>query len=83
MATVCIELDGEQARRLGELAAAARRSEQDLCREALQQYLEGHGRSVAEGANAGYVALREMVGLVREGPSGLSMEHDFRPGDPL
>jgi hypothetical protein len=82
MATVCIELGGEQARRLRELAAVARRSEQDLCREAVEQYLEGHGTPVAGGADSGYDALREMVGIVRDGPAGLSIEHDLRPGDP-
>jgi plasmid stability protein len=81
MATVSIELDEGQARRLKELAAAARRSEQDLAREALQQYLQSHERRDKETGSIGFAALRAMIGLVKDGPSGLSLEHDLRPGD--
>jgi Ribbon-helix-helix protein, copG family len=81
MATVSIELNDEQARRLRELAAAAQRSEQDLCREALQQYLEGHLGSDGVTAPFGYAALRAMIGLVKDGPTSLSVEHDFKPGE--
>jgi predicted transcriptional regulator len=83
MATVSIELDEEQARKLRERAGAARRSVQDLCREAVERYLEGDEVSGEVQRDAGYAALRAMIGLVKDGPSDLSMEHDLRPGDPL
>jgi hypothetical protein len=81
MATVSIELDDEQVRRLKELAAASRRSEQDLAREALQEYLQSHGHPGGETGPIGSAALRAMIGLVQDGPAGLSLEHDLRPGD--
>ncbi len=84
MSTVSIELDDEQARRLKELAASVRRSEQDLCRDAVQQYLKervGSGNGEKD-KDAGYAALRAMIGLVRNGPTDLSVEHDHRPDDP-
>jgi predicted transcriptional regulator len=82
MATVSIELDEDQSRRLRELSATVRRSEQELCREAVQRYLEGHERPDGEDANAGHEALRAMIGLVKQEPSDLSIQHDLRPGDP-
>jgi predicted transcriptional regulator len=38
---VLIELDAEQERRLRDLAAEVRRSEQDLCLEAVERYYPG------------------------------------------
>jgi predicted DNA-binding protein len=81
MATVSIELDEDQSRRLRELSATVRRPEQELCREAVQRYLESQERSAGKDANAGYDALRAMIGLVKQGPSDLSVAHDLRPGD--
>jgi hypothetical protein len=41
-----------------------------------------HEHTRGEDTSAGYAALRAMIGLVKQGPSGLSIEHDLRPGDP-
>ncbi|MBV8130533.1 MAG: hypothetical protein JO114_23025 [Planctomycetaceae bacterium] len=81
MVTVSIGLDEQQARKLKALSAAVRRSEQDLCREALQQYLEAQEPAPDEPGPVGYAALRAMIGLVKEGPTQLSVEHDLQPGD--
>ena len=81
MTKVCIELDEEQAQRLRELASVVRKSEQDLCREALESYLQGHERPMRGAGPKGYAALRQMIGLVVDGPTDMSVVHDLRPGD--
>jgi predicted transcriptional regulator len=81
MVTVSFELDEQQSQKLKALSTAARRSEQDLCREALQQYLHAQEPAAHQTGPAGYAALRAMIGLVKEGPTQLSVEHDLRPGD--
>jgi hypothetical protein len=78
---VLIELDAEQERRLRDLAAEVRRSEQDLCLEAVERYLEAHGRSGGEAGRDRYGPFRKMIGLVRGGPTDASIAHDVRPGD--
>jgi hypothetical protein len=81
MTTLSIELDDDQGRRLRELAAAVQKSEQDLCREALDQYLQIQGRWDRERGPERYVAFEKMIGLVKDGPSDSSVVHDPRPGD--
>ena len=79
MTTVSIELDKAQARRLRELATAARRSEQELCREAVEHYLQGRGQPEAGSRPVGQAALREMIGLVVDDLADASTMHDTRP----
>ena len=81
MTKVYIELDEEQAQRLRELASVVRKSEQDLCREALESYLQGHLQSTREAGPKGHAALRRMIGLVADGPTDTSVTHGARPGD--
>jgi hypothetical protein len=81
MTTVSIELDDDQGRRLRELAAAVQKSEQDLCREALEQYLENQAASGREPSPERYAAFKKMIGLVKDGPTDSSVVHDLRPGD--
>lgn len=81
MSTLSIELDEEQARRLRDLAAEVRRPEQELCREALEQYLREHREPGRGKSLIGRSALQAMIGLVKDGPTNLSVEHDHRPGD--
>jgi hypothetical protein len=82
MTTVSIELDDDQGRRLRELAAADRKSEQDLCREALEQYLQNRGGPGHRPGPGRYAAFEKMIGLVKDGPTDSSVVHDRRPGDP-
>lgn len=82
MATVSIELDEDQARRLRALSAALRRPEEDLAREAVRQYLDDHADSARPDRNGGYKALRAMIGLAGSGPDDLSVVHDVRRDDP-
>lgn len=81
MFTVSIEIDEEQARRLTKLAAEVRRPERDLCREAIDQYLQEH-QALEQGVGlTGRSALQAMIGLVKDGPANLSVEHDHHRGD--
>jgi predicted transcriptional regulator len=81
MSTVSIELDEEQARKLRDLAAEVRRPEQELCREALEKYLQEHGTQERGESLIDRPALQAMIGLVKHGPTDLSVEHDYRRGD--
>ena len=83
MTKVYIELDEEQAQRLRELASVVRKSEQDLCREALEAYLQGYEWPTRGAGPKGHAALRKMIGLVVDGPTDMSVVHDLRPGDAL
>jgi hypothetical protein len=83
MTRVSIELDDDQGRRLRELAAIVRKSEQDLCREALEQYMHNQGRVRGEPGPERYAAFEKMIGLVKDGPNDSSAVHDLRPSDPL
>ena len=80
--TVSIELDEEQVRKLRELAEEVRRPEQELCREALEQYLREHQRPELREGLTGRSALLAMIGLVKAGPTNLSIDHDYHRGDP-
>jgi len=82
MATVSIELNDEQARMLRELAVKAQRSEQDLCRDALEQFLQRHPFPYGGTSPVGRAALKAMIGLVKDGPKDLSIQHDHREDDP-
>lgn len=83
MTTVSIELDEAERQQLRDLAAAEGRAEPEICREALRAYLHRHGRIGPKPSPAeGYAALRELIGLVEEGPTDASIVHDYRPGDP-
>jgi Ribbon-helix-helix protein, copG family len=63
---------GEKARRaVARRAAASGRSESAVVREAIEAYLGG------EGGEAPYPALRDLIGIVAEGPANLSV----RSGD--
>jgi hypothetical protein len=81
MTRLYIELDEHQAQRLRELASVVRKSKQDLCREALESFLQGHERPTRGASPKGYAALRKMIGLVKDGPTDMSVVHDIRPGD--
>jgi hypothetical protein len=81
MATVSFSIDEGQEQRLNELSAAARRSTEELCREALEQYLRRHEHPAPGETPDGYAALRTMIGLVKGGPADASVRHDVRPGD--
>jgi hypothetical protein len=81
MARVMIELDEAQEQRLQEIAAAEQRSEEDLCREAVEQFLKSHIHLDAEPSADPYEPLMKMIGLVEEGPTDASVHHDLRPGE--
>ncbi len=81
MKTLVLNLDPEQERRLLDLAALARRSAEDLGREALDRFLRLHEAPAAP-APTGDEALERMIGLVPSGPTDASERHDVRPGDP-
>jgi hypothetical protein len=83
MARVMIELDAAQEQRLQEIAAAEQRSEEDLCREAVEQFLSSHAHLDAEPSTDPYEPFRKMIGLVKEGPTDASEHHDLRPGEEL
>jgi hypothetical protein len=83
MATVTIQLDEGQERKLHALAAASKRSEQDLCREAVEEYLGKQDNVASNGAPDAQAALRKMIGLVPDGPMDASARHDVRPEDPV
>jgi hypothetical protein len=81
MATVSFPLDEGQERKLNALAATVRRPTQDLCREALEEYLLRHERRADGTGVEGHDALRKMIRLVRGGPTDASLRHDHRPDD--
>ncbi len=91
MSQVVFELDTEQERLLQEIAAAERRSTGDLCRELVQQFLQRRERSRRgqtpdrdrEPNPDRYEAFRKMIGAAKEGPTDMSINHDYRPGDPM
>ena len=81
MKRVVVELDEGQAQRLREHAVDAGISEQELCREALESYLQGREPLEREPRPAGHEALRRMIGLVVQGPTDASVAHDVNPAD--
>jgi hypothetical protein len=83
MARLTIELDGEQKRRLQEIAAARQMTEQALFLEALDRLLRSYEERRVEPADAEdpYAPLLEMIGLVKGGPTDASVYHDLRPGE--
>lgn len=83
MTRVLIELDEHQTRDLQELANAERRSTEDLCREAIANFLRNRIDSTStHGPADRYSAFRKMIGLVKAGPTDASGRHDRRPEDP-
>jgi hypothetical protein len=82
MAAVSIELNDEQARKLRELAVQARMSEQDICRDALEKFLQDHPPPTGGRRPVGRAALEAMIGLVKDGPADLSIRHDRRQDEP-
>ncbi len=82
MSQVIVELDAELERLLQHLAGASGRSTEDLCREAVQEFLQGRLRPRREPEPDRYAPLRAMIGLSKEGPTDSSIYHDYRPGDP-
>jgi hypothetical protein len=81
MPRIVIELDTSQQRRLQAIASAERKSEADLCLEAVERFLQARERAVADTDSDAYEPLRKMIGLVKEGPTDASVHHDVRPGD--
>ena len=81
MASVTIELDREMEEVLEEIAASEQKSAQDLCREAVEQFLRERGPLTRGPESDRYSALRRMIDLVKDGPTDASIHHDLRPGE--
>ncbi len=77
MDTVRIELNRELMTVLEGVAAAEQRSAQEICREAVEEYLHRHEPPVADRSSP----LRRMIGFIKEGPTDTSKSHDRRDGD--
>jgi len=77
MSSVTIEIDEETERLLRDVAEIERRTAQEVCVEALNQFLQSRGGRDPDR----YSAFREMIGLVKDGPTDSSVVHDIRPGD--
>ena len=83
MIQLTLDLNPDQMRRLDELAAAERRTPEDLGREALDRFLEARavGGQLAPPREDRHAALRAMIGLAKGGRSDSSVRHDWRPED--
>jgi hypothetical protein len=83
MSNLIISLEPDQMRRLQDLAAAERRTPEDLGREALSHFLAAHPAGVEPvGPRADrHAALRAMIGLAKGGRADSSVRHDWRPED--
>jgi predicted transcriptional regulator len=82
MPEVLIELDPDQKRRLEAVAASQRRSEQEVCRDAVIELLERLPAEAPADRAAGFAALRGIIGLAGEsGRENGSVYHDIRPGE--
>lgn len=83
MEQLTIEIDADLRSRLDALAASERTSTQELARRALTRLVADRKRPVPPGPpdDDPYAPLRAMIGLVSDGPSDLSVNHDCRPGD--
>jgi hypothetical protein len=81
MSEVIIELDAEQEKLLQEIAQKEHRSAQDLCREAVADFLQARGRLNRNPPANSYEALEKMIGLAKNGPTDASIYHDLRPDD--
>jgi hypothetical protein len=84
MSGLLIELDEAQQRQLRELAEAERRTEAEICREAVSDYIRRRAPAAPGPAPDPYEPLRKLIGLVPkgEGRADSSIFHDYRPGDP-
>jgi hypothetical protein len=80
MPKMSIELTADQERKLREIAAAERKSEEELCLEAVEGFLKARGCADVQAPDR-YEPLRKMIGLVKEGPTDASVHHDLRPGE--
>jgi hypothetical protein len=82
MSKLVLELPPEQRERLHALAAAQRRSEEEICLEALDRFLATQLGADRDSTDDGDEALLEIIGLVKDGPEDASVYHDIRPGEP-
>lgn len=83
MSQLMLELNPDQMRRLDELAAAERRTPEDLGREALDRFLDARavGADMVVPREDRHAALRAMIGLAKGGRSDSSVRHDWWPED--
>ncbi len=79
MTRLVIELDEGRGRKLQDLAVRSRRTEADLCREAIDRLLLE--REATATTAEGLEALRRLIGLVPDGPTHSAQQHDWTPGD--
>jgi hypothetical protein len=81
MISVTIELDQDLEEVLEKIAACEQKSAQDLCREAVVQFLRERVSPDRLPHRDRYAAFRKMIGLVKKGPTDASVHHDFRTGE--
>jgi hypothetical protein len=81
MPRLTIDLAPAAERKLRDLAVHQRVSEEDICREAVEEYLRTHEAVRLPGQDDPYASLREMIGLVETGPTNTSIQHDVRETD--
>lgn len=82
MSRLVLELPPEQRERLQAVANAQQRSEEEICIEALDQFLQ-NAEPVEPGRDSeARELLLGLIGLVKDGPTDASIYHDIRPEDP-
>jgi hypothetical protein len=81
MTKLILDIPPHQKKRLREIAAREKRSEEDVSLEALELYLRTYEKPIAATKPDPYHPLRQMVGLADEGPADLSIRHDLREGE--
>jgi hypothetical protein len=81
MSKVILELEDDWKRRLTERAVSESRSEEELLRDAVREYLGIVDTNGHESNTDPYDPLRRMIGLTSQGPSDASIHHDLRPTD--